>query len=195
MVIDPATDDAVVLATQTWLERAVIGLSLCPFAKAVHAKGQIRYVASHAETAEALLPDLQAELTALSAAAPELIETTLLIVPRALADFLEYNAFLRRADALLEKLGLVGTLQIASFHPQYEFGDSQSTDVENCSNRSPYPTLHLLREASVSRAVAAFPDAAQIFEKNRATLRELGHEGFLRVLAGEATSPKATSST
>ena len=184
MLSEPS-DDAVLLATQNWLERAVVGLSLCPFAKAVQVKGQIRYVVSPAETPEALLEELRGELARLSEADPEQVETTLLVLPRVLADFRDYNDFLERADDALEELGLSGTLQIASFHPDYQFADSDPDDAANCSNRSPYPILHLLREASVSRAVEAFPDAAQIFEKNVRTLRALGHAGFQRVLSGE----------
>jgi ATP-independent RNA helicase DbpA len=189
-VLESPTDDAVRLATQQWLERAVIGLSLCPFAKGVHAKGLVRYCVSPAETALTLLADLRRELLALAAAPPEVVETTLLVAPRVLGDFLDYNAFLAEADRALVELGLEGTLQIASFHPAYEFADSAANAVENCTNRSPYPTLHLLRESSVSRAVEAFPEAAQIYEKNVATLRALGHDGFQRVLA-EASLPSA----
>jgi uncharacterized protein len=185
MVSDAPADDGVLLATKNWLERAVIGLSLCPFAKAVHAKGQIRYSVSAAETADALVSDLRRELRALSEVDPNVVDTTLLIAPRVLGEFLDYNAFLKRADAALEDLELDGLLQIASFHPSYEFGDNAPTDVANYTNRSPYPMLHLLREASVGRAVKAFPEAEQIFEKNQATLRALGRDGFERVLAGE----------
>lgn len=183
-------DDAVALATEHWLERAVIGLSLCPFAKAVHVKGQIRYFVSAAETHEALVADLRRELVALSEADPDVVDTTLLIAPRMLADFFEYNEFLKRADDALQELGLEGVLQIASFHPHYEFGDADPDDVANSTNRSPYPMLHLLREASVDRAVRAFPEAERIFEKNIATLRALGHDGFARVLAGERSDER-----
>jgi len=176
--------DVVLRDTQNWLERAVIGLGLCPFARAVHVKRQIRYFVSLAETPEALLEDLRRELQALSEADPELIETTFLVAPHVLAEFLDYNHFLGRASRVLEALGLAGTLQIASFHPDYQFGDIHANDVANCSNRSPYPSLHLLREASVSRAVESFPEADRIFEKNVATLRALGHEGWERTLAG-----------
>ncbi len=193
MISEP-TDDAVLLATRHWLERAVIGLSLCPFAKAVHVKGQIRYVVSPAETPEALLEELRRELIALAEADPQQVETTLLVLPRVLADFYDYNDFLERADGVLEDAGLSGTLQIASFHPQYQFADSEPEDVANCSNRSPYPILHLLREESVSRAVEAFPEAAQIFEKNLRTLRELGHAGFQRVLSGEGMPASVSNS-
>jgi hypothetical protein len=179
-------DEVVLCATQRWLERAVIGLSLCPFAKSVHVKGQIRYVVSPAETAAALLDDLRRELSELAAADPQAVDTVLLIAPRALGHFLDFNAFLARADAELDRLGLAGTLQLASFHPEYEFAEYGPSDAAHLTNRSPYPMLHLLREASVTRAVAVFPDAAEIFEKNVATVRALGHDGFQRVLDGVA---------
>ncbi len=169
-------------ATQAWLEKAVIGLNLCPFAKAVHGKGQIRWVLSAATTVEALLTELMAELQVLAAADPERIDTTLLIHPHVLGDFLDYNDFLDVADAALEELGLDGTLQIASFHPQYQFAGTEADDAGNLSNRSPHPTLHLLREDSVERAVAAFPEAASIFERNIQTLQALGVDGWRRLL-------------
>jgi hypothetical protein len=184
-MLEQPSIDAIVRSTQLWLERAVIGLGLCPFARAVHVKGQIRYVVSKAEGPDALLAELRRELRALSDADPLVIETTLLIAPHALADFLDYNDCVRRAEQSLKELGLTGTLQIASFHPNYQFGDVDSSDVANCTNRSPYPILHLLREASVTRAVESFAGAAQIFEKNIATLRALGHDGWERVLAGQ----------
>jgi hypothetical protein len=175
---------AIVAATRQWLEKAVIGLNLCPFARAVYVREQIRYVVSGAETPEALLSELLGELQALAAADPERIETTLLIHPRTLADFLDYNDFLGVADAVVEELGLTGILQIASFHPRYQFAGTGPDDVENYTNRSPYPMLHLLRESSVERAVAAFPDAAGIYEKNIATLRRLGLQGWRRLGLG-----------
>jgi hypothetical protein len=181
-----------VAATRAWLERAVIGLNLCPFAKAVHVKDQIRYVVSDAATPEALLTDLLVELKLLDDADPERIETTLLIHPHALADFLDYNDFLDVADAAVEELGLDGVLQVASFHPQYQFAGTEPDDVENCTNRSPWPTLHLLREASVDRAVAAFPEAGLIFERNVETLRALGRAGWLRLLADGAADNDET---
>ncbi len=188
-VLERPTDDAVLLATRNWLERAVIGLSLCPFAKAVLAKGQVRFVVSPAETPDALLSELERELRALSAAAPDEVDTTLLIAPHVLGEFLDYNDFLKLAAAALEQAGLTSELQIASFHPRYVFGDLDEDDPANASNRAPYPILHLLREASVSRAVESFPDAATIFEKNIVRLRELGHDGFQRILAGEPSAP------
>ncbi|MEO8741418.1 MAG: DUF1415 domain-containing protein [Casimicrobiaceae bacterium] len=167
-----------VAATERWLERAVIGLNLCPFAKAVHAKRQIRYAVSAATTADELRADLREELEFLECGDAEVIDTTMLIHPHALAEFAAYNRFLGDADALVRELGLEGVLQIASFHPDYEFADSPPGAIENYSNRSPYPMLHLLREASIDRAVAAFPDASAIYGKNILTLRGLGHEGW-----------------
>jgi hypothetical protein len=169
---------AIIAATKQWIEKAVIGLDLCPFAGAVHLQGRIRYVVSPAASPEELLPDLRGELRTLAAADPAETETTLLIHPEALADFLDYNDFLGVADEAVARLGLRGVLQIASFHPRYRFAGTGPDDIENYTNRSPYPMLHLLREASVERAVAAFPEAAGIYEKNIATLRRLGHPGW-----------------
>ncbi len=168
--------------TQTWLEKAVIGLNLCPFAKAVHVKQQIRWVLSSAQDTEALLADLVAELQALAEADSELIDTTVLVHPQVLADFADYNDFLDLADAALVELELDGVLQIASLHPDYQFEDTEKDDISNFSNRSPYPTLHLLREDSVDRAVAAVPDAEHIYERNIETLEALGHAGWQRVM-------------
>ena len=165
-------------ATRDWLERAVIGLNLCPFAKAVHAKGQIRFVVTGAATADELLAALEDELQFLVQVDPEQTDTTLLIHPHAMPGFLDFHFFLAEADALLKRLDLAGTVQIAGFHPRFEFAGSTPDDIENYTNRSPYPILHLLREASVSRAVEAFPDAAGIFERNIRALRSLGHAGW-----------------
>lgn len=181
--------DRCIADTRRWLERAVIGLNLCPFAKAVHAKGQIRWVVSAAETEEALLEELVHELRTLAAADPESIDTTLLIHPRVLADFAAYNQFLDLADAALVELELDGELQVASFHPDYKFADAEPDAVENCTNRSPYPMLHLLREASVERAVAAFPDAGSIYERNIEVLRKLGYAGWLELSVGRTCRP------
>ena len=165
-------------ATQHWLQQAVIGLNLCPFAKAVHTKGQIRWVQSGARDTAALLADLQRELLALAAADPAAIETTVLVHPGVLTDFLDFNDFLGEADALLHDLGLEGVLQIASFHPGYRFAGTRRDDISNYSNRSPHPTLHLLREDSITRAVAALPEAGDIYERNIETLRRLGKRGW-----------------
>ncbi len=176
----PASD--ALADTRHWLERAVIGLNLCPFAKAVHTRGQIRWVLSAARDTEALLADLVAELQVLAAADPAAIDTTLIVHPQVLTDFLDYNDFLDLADAALEELQLDGVLQVASFHPQFQFADTAADDIGNFSNRAPWPTLHLLREDSVERAVQAFPEAEAIFEHNIETLRTLGAEGWERLL-------------
>jgi hypothetical protein len=162
--------------TRAWLEQAVIGLNLCPFAKAVHAKGQIRWVESSARAEAALRVELLAELRLLAAADAEAIDTTMIVHPHVLADFRDFNDFLGLADDTLVELGLEGVLQIASFHPGYRFAGTRADDAGNLSNRSPHPTLHLLREDSVERAVAVFPDAARIFEANIATLHGLSDE-------------------
>ena len=170
--------DTVCRDMQHWLERAVIGLNLCPFAKSVHVKGQIRWVVSAAHDAQALREDLRQELLALVASDPVQTDTTLLMVPWCLADFLDFNDFLGEADALLDELNLQGTLQIASFHPDFQFAGTMPDDITNYSNRAPYPTLHLLREASIDRAVQAFPEAEAIYERNMQCLRELGPSGW-----------------
>ena len=170
--------------TRRWLERAVIGLNLCPFAKAVHAKGQVRYVLSEATTPEALLAELGEELLHLRDTAAEQVDTTLIVHPRVLRDFLDYNDFLEQADALVAELDLEGVLQVASFHPGYQFAGTGPDDIENFTNRSPHPTLHLLREDSVSRAVAAYPDPDAIIDRNIETLRNLGRDGWDVVRVG-----------
>ena len=167
---------------QRWLEHAVIGLNLCPFAKAVHVKGQIAWVLSDARTERALLADLEREIQTLLATDPTLVETTMLVHPHVLTEFFDFNLFLTRAETLLEQLALNGVLQIASFHPQYQFADSADDDPSNNSNRSPLPCLQLLREASVTRAVAAYPDAEQIYQRNIARLRSLGQPAWQRLL-------------
>jgi hypothetical protein len=177
--MDPIAD------TQRWLERAVIGLNLCPFAKAVHAKGQVRYVLSDTEDPRDLLAQLGEELVLLRDTPAEQIDTTLLIHPHVLQDFLDYNDFLEEADALVEQLGLDGELQVASFHPDYRFAGTEPDDITNYTNRAPWPTLHLLREDSVSRAVDAFPDPDAIVERNQDTLRKLGREGWQRLFGAD----------
>lgn len=168
----PADTDPLEL-TRNWVERVVIGLNLCPFAKAVQTRGQVRYRLSSAKTEAELLSELCNELTTLQAADPAVVDTTLLVHPNVLQDFFDYNDFLADADAQLVELGLEGELQIASFHPAYCFAGSEPDDAANYTNRSPFPMLHLLREASVSRAVEAFPDPERIYERNIATLRAL----------------------
>lgn len=182
------SNEVVIAATQLWLERAVIGLNLCPFAKAVHVKKQIRYVVSSATTIEELHQELINELEFLAETSAEKVDTTLLIHPHVLTDFLDYNDFLDVVDETLDELDLAGELQVASMHPHYLFADTQPDDMENYTNRSPYPTLHLLREASVDKAVAAFPEADQIFEKNIETMKKLGHEGWDKLWQDQAAN-------
>jgi hypothetical protein len=170
--------EAAIVATQTWLEKAVIGLNLCPFAKAVHVKHQIRYAVSAARSAEDLLSDFICELQDLENTDPAIRDTTLLIHPHVLTDFLDYNGFLEVAETAIASLDLDGIIQVASFHPAYQFAGTHSDAIDNYTNRSPYPMLHLLREASIERAIAAFPDASKIYEKNIETLRRLGHKGW-----------------
>ena len=178
-VVMPAISPAAVEAhTRAWVARAVVGLNLCPFAKAVQLKGQIRCVVSDARDAEALLAALCEELQWLAAADPAQVETTLLVHPRVLPEFAAFNDFLDAADAAVEALGYTGVLQIASFHPQYRFAGSESDDLSNATNRSPYPTLQLLREASVERALRAFPAPEAIYESNIRTLEALGADGW-----------------
>ncbi len=164
--------------TRDWVVKAVIGLNLCPFAKAVHVNDRIRYVVSEATEPEALLKDLARELLALNRTDPEEIDTTLVIHPNVLTDFLDFNDFLDAADALVEDLKLDGILQIADFHPNYQFDGIEPDDIANYSNRSPYPTLHILREDSIARAVESMPDTASIYENNLETLDKLGHAGW-----------------
>ena len=178
MPLPAESHEAVIAATRHWLTEAVIGLNLCPFAKAVHVKGQIRYAVSDAGDMEGVLADLEAELQTLIAADPNAIDTTLLILPRAFSDFLDYNDCLFFAERMIKQLRLEGIVQIASFHPAYQFEGSEADDIENYTNRAPYPILHLLREDSIGRAVEAFPDAEEIYERNQETLRRIGLAGW-----------------
>lgn len=172
------TNEDAIAATKLWLEKAVIGLNLCPFAKGVYVKNQVRYVVSAAQTPEELLADVLREFEVLAEAKRENIDTILLIHPHVLTDFLDYNDFLEVVDNALEDVDLAGILQVASMHPQYQFADTELDDITNYTNRSPYPTLHILREESIDEAVAALPEAEMIFEKNIETMQKLGHEGW-----------------
>lgn len=171
-------DELVLRDMRHWLERAVIGLNLCPFAKSVHIKGQIHWSVSAARDDHAVRSDLVCELLALQASEPAQRDTTLLVLPLHFEDFLDFNAFLVQADGILAELGLSGELQIASFHPRYQFAGTDVDDITNYTNRSPYPTLHLLREASIDRAVESFPEAETIYEKNMQALERMGHAGW-----------------
>lgn len=171
-------DEAVIAAMRQWIEKAVIGLNLCPFAKAVYVKNQVRYVVSHAPHLDGLLEDLDRELDFLAAADSDAIDATLLIHPTLLADFLDFNDFMQLAEAAVGEHGLDGVIQIANFHPAFQFEGTDPDDIGNYTNRAPFPTLHLLREASIERAVAAFPEAETIYARNIETLQKLGIEGW-----------------
>ena len=171
-------DAAIIAATRHWVERAVIGLNLCPIAKAAQRRGQVRYVVSRAKTEEELLADLRAELHHLTATPADETDNTLVIHPDVLQDFFAFQSFLPRTQAAVRKAGLAGVFQIASFHPDYEFADAEPDDLGNLTNRAPYPTLHLLREDSITAAVSAFPAAESIYERNLTTLNALGREGW-----------------
>jgi len=180
----PPPDPAHALAeTRAWVERAVIGLNLCPFAKGVQVKGLVRYALTRATDAEGLRAALVEELRHLAATPADQVETTVLVAPWAMADFLAFNDFLAEADEAVAELGLEGEIQVASFHPDYQFADADADDITNATNRAPWPTLHLIREDSIDRAVAAVPEADAIYEVNIATLRRLGPEGWAALQA------------
>lgn len=172
------TDQDVLKQTRQWLEKAVIGLNLCPFAKAVYVKNQVRLVVSHARHADDLLDELDRELDLLVATPAEQTDTTLLVHPTLFDDFLDFNDFLEIAEGVVNEHGLEGVLQLASFHPKFQFDGTEPDDISNYTNRAPFAILHLLREESVQRAVDAFPEAETIFEVNIKTLEKLGHEGW-----------------
>jgi hypothetical protein len=173
--------DEIIAMTKRWLEKSVIGLNLCPFAAAPYRDHRVHFCVSAERTASGLLEALRSELADLQAADPLHRETTLLIHPWVLTDFREYNDFLEVCDMTVYDLGLEGELQVASFHPHYQFADTQPDDIENFTNRSPFPMLHLLREASVALAIAAVGDTDQIYNRNIRTLRDLGLSGWQRL--------------
>lgn len=185
MCMKPVVDVHEVRArTVYWLEKAVIGLNLCPFAKAVHHKGLIHYVVTEAVALDAVRTALEEQIQELIAMKPQQRDTTLLIVPCALAEFWEFDWFVAEAQRWLKNMELDGVIQIAAFHPQFEFGDEPPGDITHATNQSPYPILHLLRESSVTMAVAAFEYADRIYDRNKATLRQLGAEGWRGVVDG-----------
>jgi uncharacterized protein len=179
--------DAPVRDTRRWLERAVVGLNLCPFAKAVQVKEQVHYSVSKASHPGEVLEDLRRELDGLVALDPSVRETTLLIVPGCLHDFLDFNDFMDQAERLVRKRRLEGVIQLASFHPAFQFAGSQEDDIANFTNRSPYPTIHLLREQSIARAVAAIAQPEAIYEANIETLRRIGRKGWDDLGVGPST--------
>jgi len=172
------SEEEILAATRIWLEKAVIGLNLCPFAKAVYVKNQVRLVVSRARHADDLLEELDRELDLLVATPAEEIDTTLLIHATLFEDFLDFNDFLEVADGVVEEHGLEGVIQLASFHPRFQFDGTEPDDISNYTNRAPFAMLHLLREDSVEKAVEAFPDAETIFEENIKTLEKLGDAGW-----------------
>lgn len=183
-MIQPVDASIVEADTRRWLERAVIGLNLCPFAKSVHAKSLVHFVVSAAKSPAGLTTDLHQELAALAQIPETERETTLLIAPWTLAEFLDFNDFLGEADRLLEALGLEGAIQIASFHPHYQFAGTPHDDITNFTNRSPYPVLHLLRESSIERAMENEAQAQAIYERNMETLVALGQAGWQDLKVG-----------
>jgi hypothetical protein len=172
------SEEEILAATRHWLEKAVIGLNLCPFAKAVYVKNQVRLVVSRARHADDLLEELDRELDLLVATPADEIDTTLLIHATLFDDFLDFNDFLEVADGVVEEHALEGVIQLASFHPRFQFDGTEPDDISNYTNRAPFAMLHLLREASVEKAVEAFPEAEAIFEENIKTLEKLGHAGW-----------------
>jgi len=182
------SSEEIIAATKRWLEKAVIGLGLCPFAKPAHIQQRIRYYVCSATTTAELIEALCSELCVLKTTDAAEVETTLLIHPYVLTDFLEFNDFLDIAEAAVEELGFDGEFQIASFHPDYQFADTQAEDIENYTNRSPFPILHLLRESSLENAINAVPDTAKIYEKNIETMRRLKHEGWSQLWDATASA-------
>jgi hypothetical protein len=190
---DTLTEKQIIAYTSAWVEHVVIGLNLCPFAKPVHTKGQIDYFLSHARDETTLAADLRLAMQRLIASTPDSMDTCLLIHPWVLSDFFDYNNFLNIADEILDELELIGVLQIASFHPHYQFAGTTEDDVTNCTNRSPFPMLHLLREESLDKATAALPDANVIVDRNLNTMITLGHEGWNRLQSQLKQSIKSSS--
>lgn len=171
-------DETIIEHTRRWLEKAVIGLNLCPFAKAPYTKGLVRISVSHARHLDGFLEDLDRELQLLGSTPADELETTLLVHPTLFGDFLLFNDVLDVADAAVADNDLEGVVQIAPFHPDFQFEGTEADDIGNYTNRSPYPTLHLIREESIARASEAFPDAAAIFERNIARLEKMGQAGW-----------------
>ncbi len=187
------TEKQIIALTSAWVEHVVIGLNLCPFAKPVHTKGQIHYSVSHARVESSLAADLRLSMQNLIATTPDKIDTYLLIHPWVLTDFIDYNNFLDIADEILDELDLIGVLQIASFHPDYQFAGTTADDVTNCTNRSPFPMLHLLREESLDKATTALPDPDVIVNRNLETMTALGHEGWTKLQSQLKQSIESTS--
>ncbi len=180
------SDEEVLAATRRWLEQAVIGLNLCPFAKSVYVKDQVRLVVSRARHLDAFLDDLDRELELLKTTPAEQVDTTLLVHPALFPDFMVFNDFLNVADDVLVEHELEGVIQIAPFHPGFVFEGEDEGNMSHFTNRSPYPTLHLIREESLEKAIESFGDTDVIFERNIEVLRKLGREGWMRLIAAQA---------
>jgi uncharacterized protein len=176
--------EAVVEVTRRWISSVVIGLNLCPFARRVFQADLIRFIVSEATNEEKLLEELGVELQNLAEASIAQTETTLLIHPNAFGNFLDFNDFLAIGDRLIAALGLRGIIQIASFHPEYQFEGTQPDDVENFTNRSPYPMLHLLREESISKVVGEADEHLEIPRRNIELLKSLGRAKMLEMMNG-----------
>ncbi|WP_029407102.1 DUF1415 domain-containing protein [Thiomicrorhabdus sp. Milos-T2] len=170
---NPNNNQAILNDVNQWLDKVVIGLNLCPFASQPYKNQQIRFTISHCDSDACLLEDLQNELNLLAETKAESIETTLLIVPNMLQDFYDYNDFLEYVDALIEDNQWQGIFQVATFHPNYQFGGTEPEDTENLTNRAPYPILHLLREASLEKAIEHYPNPEEIPEQNIETVSNL----------------------
>lgn len=173
-------DEEIIQSVRQWVETFVVGMNLCPFAKRELVKNRVRFVTTAATTAEQLLQVLQTELELLNA--DPSVETTLLIHPAVLQDFYDFNDFLGCADILLLDMELEGIYQVASFHPDYQFGGTRSGDAENYTNRAPYPVLHLLREESLERVIADYPDVDDIPERNIELMNSLGQDKLQALL-------------
>lgn len=193
VVVQGAASQSVAQDMRRWVERAVIGLNLCPFARSVQARGQIHYTVSSATSAPELLADLRQVMQELLAHDAALRDTTLLAVPYWLDDFLQFNAFVGQAQRLLRRSALDGTLQLATFHPQYEFADAKADAITNYTNRAPYPALHVLREASVACAVRGFAQPESIYQRNLRTMEQLGTEGWQRLGIVRSVGPASLS--
>ncbi|WP_434777988.1 DUF1415 domain-containing protein [Neisseria sp. Ec49-e6-T10] len=178
MLQHSSSDEIILAHTRTWLEKAIIGLNLCPFAKAVYAKNQVKLIVSHARHLDGFLEDLDRELLFLANCPPEETDTSLLIHPRLFEDFLLFNDMMELADQAIIDNQLEGVIQLAPFHPEFQFEGTNVEDISNYTNRSPYPTLHLIRESSIDKALTTMLNPDSIFERNIALLEEMGHEGW-----------------
>ncbi|MCB0552066.1 MAG: DUF1415 domain-containing protein [Phaeodactylibacter sp.] len=164
--------------TRRWVEHFVVGLNLCPFAHSPFRNGRIRYVLYEQEDIVELARLLVQEAQWLSRQPAGEVETTLLVHPNALPDFYDYLDFLEEAELLIRENDLEGIIQVASFHPAYQFAGTEADAPENYTNRSPYPMLHLLREEALEQAIDSYNHPEQIPEQNIEKMNKLGQEGI-----------------